>query len=47
MPTLLDLAGVHYDGKNAAQSLASPGFQPVKRMVEGSDYTTFPFDSLR
>lgn len=47
MPTLLDLAGVNYDGKSAAQSVASPAFLPVKRMVEGSDYTTFPFDTLR
>jgi glucan phosphoethanolaminetransferase (alkaline phosphatase superfamily) len=49
MPTLLDLAGVTYDGKDPALSLASDRFQPVKRMVEGSEHGSAPlaFDNLR
>jgi glucan phosphoethanolaminetransferase (alkaline phosphatase superfamily) len=49
MPTLLDLAGITYDGKDPALSLASDRFQPVKRMVEGSEHGSAPlaFDNLR
>ncbi len=49
MPTVLDLAGISYDGKDPARSLASGHFQPVKRMVEGSQDGSPPvaFDSLR
>jgi glucan phosphoethanolaminetransferase (alkaline phosphatase superfamily) len=47
MPTLLDLAGISYDGKSATQSLASASFQPIKRVVEGSDHASVAFDTLR
>lgn len=47
MPTLLDLAGIGYDGRNAAQSLASARFQPVKRMVSSLGHEPVAFDSLR
>jgi glucan phosphoethanolaminetransferase (alkaline phosphatase superfamily) len=44
MPTLLDLAGIRYDGENPAQSLASGRFKPGARMVEGSETGSSPID---
>jgi glucan phosphoethanolaminetransferase (alkaline phosphatase superfamily) len=37
MPTLLDLAGIRYDGEKATQSLASGRFQPLARKVAATN----------
>lgn len=47
MPTLLDLAGVTYDGKDPAQSLASGKFQPLRRTVAATDGRPVAVDTLR
>ncbi|MDB5936925.1 MAG: Phosphoethanolamine transferase for glucans alkaline phosphatase superfamily [Massilia sp.] len=47
MPTLLDLAGIAYDGKDPAQSLASGRFHPLRRTVAATDGRPIAVDSLR
>lgn len=47
MPTLLDLGGVTYDGKDPAQSLASSRFKPVTRRVAAAGGAGIEVDSLR
>jgi glucan phosphoethanolaminetransferase (alkaline phosphatase superfamily) len=46
MPTLLDLAGIAYDGKDPAQSLASGRFRPLRRTVEATNGRAIEVDRL-
>jgi glucan phosphoethanolaminetransferase (alkaline phosphatase superfamily) len=47
LPTMLDLGGVDYDGKDPAQSLASGQFKPVEREVAGNQGQPINIKNLR